>query len=280
MKKSINLIVLVFLLTGLSSCLKEKTIIGPDSPGAVNAVVEFANPAAIASSTLLSTPVYNFSVDRVASHEVTVKVNYTGLNGAPNDIKVKVKLDDAVAAKAIAEQEITNTIATPDLYDLSSLELTILKGERTASFTITYYPEKYTRVIYVLGFTIESVSGTDAPISGNFGKIATFLGTKNEWDGVYTYNAVTSLGNAQDETATLETAGDYKLLASLVNAYSNKVWYTLDPVTFEVTVSMETLLPIATLPGSYYDPETKTFHANWTSGGGGRTYKETYKLQE
>ena len=279
MKKSINLIMFVFLLTGMSSCLKEKTIIGPDSPGAIKAVVEFKNPAPISSSTLLSTPVYNFSVDRVASHEVTVDVNYTGIGGAPNDIKVKVKLDDAVAAKAIQEQEITNTIATPDLYTLSSLELTIPKGERTASFKITYYPEKFTRVIYVLGFTIESISGTDAPISGNFGKIATFLGTKNEWDGIYTYNAVTSLGNAVNEDAPLVTAGDYRLLGNLVNYYSNKVWYTIDPVTYAVTVSMETLLPIATLPGSYYDPATKTFHANWTSGGGGRTYKETYKLK-
>lgn len=269
----------VFLLTGMSSCLKEKTIIGPDSPGAINAVVEFKNPASISSSTLLSTPVYNFSVARVASHEEIVEVNYTGLNGAPNDIKVKVKLDNTVAAKAIQEQAITNTIATPDLYNLSSLELTIPKGERTASFKITYFPEKFTRVIYVLGFTIESISGTDAPISGNFGKIATFLGTKNEWDGVYTYNSVTTFGTAVNETVTLKTAGDYKLVGKLVNTYSNLVWYTLDPVTNAVTVSMETLLPIATLPGSYYDPATKTFYANWTSGGGGRTYKETYKLK-
>lgn len=280
MKKSLNLIMVVFLLTGLSSCLKEKTIIGPDSPGAINAVVEFKNPTPIGSSYLVTTPVYKFSADRVPSHEVTVEVNYTGLNGAPNDIKVKVKIDDAVAAKAIAEQKITNTIATSDLYKVSSLELTIPKGQRTASFNITYYPEKFNRVIYVLGFTIESISGTNAPISGNFGKIATFLGTKNEWDGLYTYNGVTSLGNAVNETAPLVTAGDYMVLGNLVNYYSNKVWYSIDPVTNEVTVSMETLLPIATLAGSYWDPETKTIYANWTSGGGGRTYKEVYKMQE
>ena len=270
---------LVVLLTGLSSCLKEKTIIGPDSPGAIKAVVEFANPTSISSSSLLATPVYNFSVDRVASHDVLVEVNYTGNSGAPNDIKVKVKIDNAVAAKAIAEQGVTNDIATSDLYDVSSLELTIPKGQRKASFTITYYPEKFSRVIYVVGFSIESVTGTDAPISGNFGKIATFLGTKNAYDGMYTYNSETSLGDAEDEDAPLVTAGDNKVLGNLINYYSNKVWYEVDPVTFEVTVSMETLLPIATLPGSYWDPATKTLHANWTSNGGGRTFEETYKMQ-
>ena len=127
-----------------------------------------------------------------------------------------------------------------------------------------------------MGFKIQSVTGTDAPISGNFSTIVVNIGAKNEWDGEYKYTSVTSLGNANNETAYMWTAGKTKVEMYLINYYSNRVWFEVDPATNKVTVSMSTLLPIATDPSSHWDPATKTFHVKWTSNGGARTFNETY----
>ncbi|MCO6496108.1 MAG: DUF1735 domain-containing protein [Chitinophagaceae bacterium] len=278
MKKVINLIIAVVFMTGLSSCLKDEMIVGPDVPGAVKAVVEFKNPAPIGSSVTSSVPVYMFASDRVASSEIDVEVNYTGIGGAPNDIQVKIKVDPVVAQRALDDQNVDYDIANSTLYQLSTTEITIPKGKNSASFKVTYFPDQFTRVFAALGLSIESVTGTNAPISGNFGKICLFLGTKNQWDGKYTYNAVTSLGNAVDETASMRTVGDYSVTMNLVNYYSNQVVFTVDPNDNSVEVSMTTLLPIATQSGSW-DPGTKTFHVKWTSNGGGRSFDETYVKQ-
>ncbi|HRN71841.1 MAG TPA: DUF1735 domain-containing protein [Ginsengibacter sp.] len=279
MKKVINLITVFIFLVGFSSCLKDDMIVGPDVPGAVKAVVEFKNPAPLGSSTSASVPVYMFASDRVATSEIDVEVNYTGVGGAPNDIAVKIKVDPAVANTALTEQGVDYDVASSSIYQISTTDLVIPKGKHSASFKVTYFPDQFTRVFAALGLSIETVTGTNAPISGNFGKICLFLGTKNQWDGKYTYNAVTSLGNATNETASMKTVGDYSVTMNLVNYYSNQVVFTVDPSDNSVDVSMTTLLPIATDPSSNWDPATKTFTMKWSSNAGARTYNETYVKQ-
>lgn len=280
MKKIINLSICFFFLAGFSSCLKDKTIIGPDSPGAVKHVIEFSNPAVIASGTTDKTPVYVMSYDISPSVDLEIVVSYSGGGVAPNDINVKVALDDDAIEAANVEQDTEMVPLPASIYTITSLDIIIPKGQKTASITITLKPDQFDfSKNYALGFKIVSVSGTDAPISGNFGTIVTNIGAKNQWDGDYTYTSVTSLGNANNEDAHMTTVGQNKVTMYLINYYSNQVVFTIDQGTNKVEVSMTTLLPIATDPSSYWDPATETFYVKWTSNAGARSYEETYVKQ-
>ena len=280
MKKIINISLCLFFLAGFSSCLKDDTIIGPDSPGAIKHIVEFMNPAPIASGNTNKVPVYVMSYEITPEAEMNIVVSYSGGDPAPNDIHVKVALDNDAIEASNAERD-DNMLPMPEnIYDISSLDVTIPKGQKTGTIKVTLKPELFGfSQNYALGFKIVSVTGTDASISGNFGTIVTNIGAKNQWDGDYKYTAVTSLGNATNEDAHMTTVGQYKVTMYLINYYSNQVVFTVDPATNKVEVSMTTLLPIATDPSSHWDPATKTFHVKWTSNGGARQFNETYVKQ-
>jgi hypothetical protein len=186
MKRTLNIVICFFFLAAFSSCLKDHTIIGPDSPGAVKHVVEFLNPAVISSSTGNPTPLYVFSYDVVPSAKLTIQVSYSGGEVAPNDIHVKVTTDSNGVKASNVEQKATRIPLPDSLYSTSSMDIVIPKGQKIGTLTITISPNKFDLTkSYALGLKIVSVSGTTAPISGNFGLIVVAVGAKNKWDGLY-----------------------------------------------------------------------------------------------
>jgi hypothetical protein len=226
MKRIINIVVYFFFLAGLSSCLKDKTMIGPDSPGAVKHVVEFLNPAVISSSSLDKTPLYVMSYDITPSAELNIQVSYSGGGGAPNDIHVKVALD-ANAIKAANDEQEADMIALPStLYTVSSLDVVIPKGEKTATLKFTLTPDKFDlSKAYALALKIESVTGTNAPISGNFGLIVVSVGAKNKWDGIYKVT-----GTMVDANGLYK--GVYPTECAMISAGANSVIYYQQEVDY------------------------------------------------
>jgi len=279
MKKILSLIMLTLVITGFSSCLKDDSIIGPDAPGAIKNVVEFQNINYISSGTSSTYPLYVESFNVAPTGSATLRVNYAGVNAAPEDIAVKVVQDPSAIEKYNTENS-THYIAMPtSLYTLTTLDLVIPKGQRTAEITINVKPDQFDFALaYALAFKI--VSATNSTISSNFGTVIISLGAKNAYDGIYQYttSANTSLQpnkNVEVELIT-QSSTAVGLSPGLLATYSNVVTYTVDPTTLAVTVTCPSLgVQTPQDVRSKYDPTTKTFTVFWKQGNGNRTFEET-----
>jgi hypothetical protein len=303
MKKIINLFLVGVLATGLSSCLKDDTMIGPDSPGAIKNVIEFANPDFINSPTSSNYPVYVKSFDIAPTGKLTLTVNYAGVDDAPQDIQVKVALDPAVLtaynAKIVkdardkatelgedpdeAEEDVQGDLfeaLDPALYSLGNMDIVIPAGKRTASLDVDLKPDQFSfEKNTALAFKI--VSASTGTISGNFGNIIVQIGAKNAYDGAYTLktSATTSLVPNANKSVTLSTvsATAVKLSPGLLGSYTNEVIYTINPTTNAVTVTCPSLgVQEPQDTRSKWDPATKTLTVFWKQAGGGRTFEETF----
>jgi hypothetical protein len=277
MKKIINLLALAFILTGLSSCLKDTPLIGPDAKGALKNIVEFQNINYIESASG-SIPLYIQSFDIKPSGTSTLVVNYAGVGAAPADIAVKVALSPAAITQFNTDNGTTYEPMPTNLYSLSSLDLVIPKGQRTASITISVKPDQFNfDLAYALAFKITSAS--NSVISGNFGTVLISIGAKNKYDGNYNLKttATTSLQaslNHNDVPLVTVNATDVK--TNLLDTYANIITYRIDPVTNKVTVLsvVNSIGTPITDPISNYNPATKVMHVVWTAGT--RSFDETY----
>ena len=186
MKKIKNIALGVLLLSGFSSCLKDNTIISPDAPGAVKHIVEFLNPVPPVSGTQDSIPLYVVSYDVSPAAELEVKVSYSGGGGAPGDIHVKVAIDNAALLTVNRAQGLDLSPIPQSVYTVNTLDVLIPNGQKTGSIIFSLKPDKFDfGYSYGIGLKIVSVTGTNAPISGNFGTIVINVGAKNKLDGLY-----------------------------------------------------------------------------------------------
>ncbi|RXF71925.1 DUF1735 domain-containing protein [Arcticibacter tournemirensis] len=296
MKKIYKIVPIAIICFGLTSCLKDDlyTADTNDSPN----LIDFKDAPDINPTEELIYPVYSEAFDYKDEIDYNITVNYSGVDNAPEDIVVEL-LDDASAvtkfntqvinyareqaiaagtdpAKAVAEaQSKLYTLAPSNFYTIPSKQVTIKKGERAATFVIKVKP----KLIdfdhqYALPLVIKSASG-GALISGTFGTALFNIGSKNQYDGEYSHTYTSSLGNGSN-TVVMTTKGANAVTYTLLGVYSNPVQLTIDPATNLATVSMTSLLPIATDPSSHYDPATKTFYLKWTSNGGRRSFEETF----
>ena len=294
MRKFSNMLLIGLFLVVFSGCKKD------ESPALADALIEFQNLGPITSDVSSLYPVYaaSFAVTPIAMLNITV--NYAGVNNAPNDIAVKVGLDlsiiDMYNAKIVAnaraaaitlgqnpdvaEISVQNQLyeaLDPSLYSLGSLDLTIPSGQRTATFAIALAPNQFSFAKRTaLSFKI--LSASTGAISENFGSIIVAIGAKNRIDGVYTYTSgpTQSLNpNAIENGAELVTSGPNTVTISLVNFYSNRVTYSVNPTTNKVTVLESGNIGDAiTDPSSIYDPATKVLHVKWNTPN--RTFDETF----
>lgn len=230
MKKYFNILALVLITTSLSSCLKNKyNALDPDkSPS----VVEFKNPTVISSETPQGAlySMYEFSTDKDDPTR-TYTVQLSGADAAPQDINLTIAVDPTAVDKFTAsrDESLTEYTSLPStLYKLSTTNLVIPKGQRSASFTVTYDIANFNFDLdYALPLTIKSTSY--ASISSNFGTILINMSPKNDYDGIY---KVTTLSFKNDlaadhqaitpRTRHLVTVGKYKSLNfdPALNAYS------------------------------------------------------------
>lgn len=296
MKKFIKIFPLALLCIGLTSCLKDESLTAftDDAPNMLEFSAAATDPAT--PEKLYPAVMHVFDYEPETAYSITV--SYSGDEVAPRDIEVEVAVDpsaitrfnDQILSLARAEalaagndpaeavaaaQSKLYTLATSAIYTLPSTKVVIKKGERTAELPVTVKPVNIDfDHRYVLPLKIVSGSGNE-PLSGNFNTVLFHFMSKNAYDGAYDHTFTSSLGNGSNKV-TMSTIGKNTVTFGLLGQYSNAVVLTVDEVTNKVTVSLTTLLPIATDPSSYYDPATQTFHLKWTSNGGARTFEETF----
>ncbi|MGX5688445.1 DUF1735 domain-containing protein [Arcticibacter tournemirensis] len=292
---------LALLTLSLSACLKDDLYTADTDEG--TNTVEFLEPAQAGDADHLY-PVTEeyFSVSPSAESEITI--SYSGGKPAPEDIVVKVAIDQAALERynariiEVARQTAIDQDQDPDdaeeeaqadlydlmptnLYSLSAMEVTIKKGESKAAIKFTTKPNQYDfNYRYVVPLTITSVSSTKVQLSGTFATAFYYYGAKNQWDGKYSYStsANTSLRPSSKASVTLLTAGANRLRLSpgLLGYYSNEVYYNIDPSNNSITVECPSLgVQTPQDTRSKYDPATKTFKVYWKQGNGGRTFEET-----
>jgi hypothetical protein len=157
--KKYTYILLSFALL-FSSCLKEEGVFEENgSYGIVEldlAARSTSTPYAIRSTTIKA----------AAAAELTVKVNYTGVYGAPEDVQVTLAIDNAAVSKQYPN---ASTIAVPDnAYELpASNVVTIPKGGKTATYIIKINSSLFDPAkSYALGVKI--ASATAGTISSNY----------------------------------------------------------------------------------------------------------------
>lgn len=267
--KYYKLLLITVLAFTLQSCLKNNDFYADfsksDPAVELPIAAKYANGVYLFAFDIADTPSTYYAVVNLASAE-TLSKPVTGT----------IAVDQAYLNQYNADNGKTYEVLPDSVYTLSSFDFTIPSGERQFRIPVKISTNKLDLSHqYVLPLTI---SNSNIKIS-NWNHLMLNVGTRNQWEGKYTYTAVTSLGDADGETAKMTTVGQYSVTMNLVNYYSNQVVFTVDPLTNKVTVSMTTLLPIATDPSSHWDPDTKTFHVKWTSNNGARTYDETYVKQ-
>lgn len=285
MKKYIYIIYSLLAVTVLSfsSCLKDdRMILDPDKG---HNVVEFANPAERAEVGSVYT-LYPMLVDIAPEIEFPITFSYSGPEAeAPQDIVINFAVGDEGVITAYNDEQGTEFSMLPtDYFTFSSMQATIKKGESKATVMVKFNSTSFDFVtLYALPLTITDVSY--GIISGNYGTIILNPGPKNPYHGSYFYTYTTSDANLGSNTigvnTTLTTVDANTVKPPyFIDTYTNAIEYYIDPDTYQVTVWMDTLLPIATDPSSHWDPDTKTLYIKWTSNGGGRLFEETYVMNQ
>ncbi|RYZ99883.1 MAG: DUF1735 domain-containing protein [Sphingobacteriaceae bacterium] len=192
-------IALLFVAASLSSCLKDDTMV-LDPEKALPNTVEFGNTGTPSSPA--TAPVFAYTpltLNPVAEQTFETSVRYAGIEDvAPQDIVVNL----AAAPEAITKWNLAFPNATAaarynmlpeNTYSFPST-VTIKKGEKSASFTVTVKPTMLNAAqSNVLGIKITSAShGT---VSGNFGTVIYNLPIKSLWDGTYLFKVVNTNNN-------------------------------------------------------------------------------------
>ncbi len=275
LKLRLSTVVLFAAILLVSSCLKDNEFFVDFSDYEPNIELPLA-------AVNVNGPALALFDDSAEPTEYYAFVNVASMDKPTSPVTATLALDVDYLNQYNADQAAANENYVPfellpdSAYSISSWDITVAPGEREGKLPI----EIVTRKIdlskkYILPLTIAQSS---MKIS-NWNHLMINVSAKNQWDGKYLYNSVTSLGDAVDESAKMATVGQYSVTMNLVNGYSNQVVFTVDPLTNKVTVSMTTLLPIETDPISNWDPATKTFYVKWTSNGGGRHFEEWYVKQ-
>ncbi|RYE24515.1 MAG: DUF1735 domain-containing protein [Sphingobacteriaceae bacterium] len=174
MKNIINSVLLSVSVLLMSSCLKSTDLVGPTASNGAGSIIEFANPAIIAtgSSTLtVPNPRYEFLSLKIGD-KVHIDVNYAGTAGvAPNEVTVGLTTDPAAltAHLSTAQANKPTYVSLPsNLYRLPA-SVIIPAGGKLAGFDFTITDQYTANTIYAVALKISSASA--GTISSNFGTI-------------------------------------------------------------------------------------------------------------
>lgn len=181
MKKYINrLAVFGVMLLGLTSCLDEDPLFDPDQ---VENVVEFFDIGAIAAPGSVH-PLYVSSFDAADAVDLDIIISYSGAHDNPTDIVVEFEVDEE-ALEAYNEEQGTHFEVLPaDLYSIDGMSVTIPKGQRQVTKTITLRTNQFDfSKSYALPLTITNSSY--GIVSGNFSTALYGVVAKNKYDGIY-----------------------------------------------------------------------------------------------
>lgn len=285
------------LILGLvfASCLDDdKYALDPE--GTKN-IIEFLNPASPASPAGSIYPAFATSYMLAPEATYQIIVSYSGPED-DNDRDIELKLGVDPTALLEYNKHMTQGLygnpglngTTYDLmpeqnYELNTTTVTIPRGQRTATVSITVYPELFDFTKnYAIPLRI--VSSSYGTLSAHYSAAILAIGVRNDYDGVYDIieGAIARNSGSGPDPAL---SGDYisGLTLELTTLSSNTVaiepvwkdgsgiagidgtYLTIDPATNEVTVksSNPSLKNIAGAENSY-DPETQTFTLNFDWG--------------
>ena len=201
----------------LTSCLKDDSLVLNPEEG--HNVIEFGNTIDIAVHGS-KIPLYIHSYD-ISETPVTlnIPISYSGPEAeAPQDITVKVALDETAIAKYNEEQHTAYEMIDPAVYTITSTDVVIPKGQRKGTLSVQFKTNQFNLAKqYALPLKISTVSS--GIISGNFGTAVYAVGAKNKYDG--TYNVTGEYIRGQTAGAT----GIYPKTVSLVTRSATDVSY-------------------------------------------------------
>jgi hypothetical protein len=221
-KFSVPALALALTSLALSSCLDEDPVFTDNGS---HSIVELVLPARTTSVPYASKTT---TLEVVDEYPLVVEVNFTGVNGAPEDVVVEVAIDNSYLEVYDATKQ---TLALPTVsYELpSSNKLTIPKGQKKASYTIKLFPRTFDFTkSYALGIRI--VSTTAGTISGNYSAGVYTLPVKSPWQGTYSVHYEWLIRGSVVPTADVEYDTDgIKLTTSgpgIVQANGVGDWYS------------------------------------------------------
>jgi hypothetical protein len=266
---------------GLSSCLDEDPVFTDNGSHSIVELVIPARTSSVPYPSLITT------LDVADEYLLPIEINFTGVNGTPEDVVVEVAIDNSYLG---VFDESKQTVALPTTsYELpSSNRVTIPKGQKRATYTIKLFPRTFDfSESYALGVRIVSTSA--GVVSGNYSAGVYKIVAKNSYDGIY---AIQPGSNIQRYSAPgVPTTGDAlngplagNLTLSTTGATTVEItglrWgsgstsgvagidnlrLTVDPVTNKVTMfalGNATLANWGDKPNTY-DPATRTFTLNF-----------------
>lgn len=225
MKKILNTIVLGLIVTGFSSCLKDKSLIGPDADGAIKNIIEFKNIAPITSGPTAPFAVYiPFTLKPTSTTaEFEAIINYAGADTAPQDITVNLAVDPTILTRYNSGVSGANyKIPAAGSYSFPT-SVVIPAGQREVKVKITVKPNTFDATLEnALPLKITSV--TSGAVSGNFGAVIFSLPLESIWQGTYTVSYNNNYGtidaNLQpaftESGVKLATIGPNRLRSELV----------------------------------------------------------------
>lgn len=155
------MIALTVTVFGFTSCLNEDGVFEDNGS---SGIVELVLPA---RSTSTPYAVKTITLTGESTTELPVTLNYTGVNGAPQDVQITLEITPAAVAAYDKSGE--TAVLPANAYELpaSSNVVTIPKGGKEAVYTIKIVPGTLEPgKAYALGVTITNASA--GIISGNY----------------------------------------------------------------------------------------------------------------
>ncbi|RZL48234.1 MAG: DUF1735 domain-containing protein [Pedobacter sp.] len=211
MKKIFNQsVALLFVITSLTSCLKDDTMVLDPEKSSGN-VVEFGNTGTPSSPS--GAPVFAYTPTTldpdVPTTKFTTSVRYAGAEDvAPQDITVQL----AAAPEAVTKWNAAYPTAQFPYFQMASNQysfpssVTIKKGEKAAYFDVNVNTSLLNKAqSNVLGIKITST--TAAVISGNFGTVIYNLPIRSIWEGSYVYSVNNNYGQIDANIGSYTEAG-------------------------------------------------------------------------
>lgn len=217
MKKILINSLLVFSSTLLlTSCLKDDIVLDPSK---TNNVIEFGNPADIASPEGAKYYLYAPALEIKPEIDLVVPVSYSGAQTAPEKISVVVGVAPSSVIDEYNTQQKTTFILLPsNLYTIVNTTAEIPSGQRLSNITIKVKTNQFDLTKnYVLPITI--VSSSFGIISTNFRTILLNIKAKNKYDGVYNVTATLPMRDVTSATLT----GFYPIDSDLITQGANSV---------------------------------------------------------
>lgn len=280
-------IMYVFVLLGtigLSSCLKDDEIWGPDAPGYVSNVIELSDQSSVTSESNSTYPRWTFAFDPEDEVTLDVLVNYAGADVAPVDITVDLVVDPSIITAFNAENDAEYVIIPSSWFAIpNNGQVTIKKGEKSAIVPVTVKLGLFDlSTDYGLPIRIESTSS--GTVSGNFGAGMYSVSPKSILEGTFENTYSGSLGSGTN-TQSFSTVSPLQVSSNLIGIFSNSINVFLDPAnpTNVMKVVVSSLGEASVIAGTmdqaknYYDEETETLYLDYTLGA--RRIIQTLKKQ-